>query len=282
MRDCFRDNATSKQPVERPFTFSYRLGFVITIIACTSCSGRVTAPHLSSPVQVTSQSQPSPELERVQNQSDSALLAVISGACLEAWRKELAGDEAGAVKQLKELDRKYPRVSTVRFMLGQVMEHSGKKAEAIKYYREAVSQSDFDSMHVFKLAESLRTAGNAKDAIPYYRKLLNGAPDFTEGKLGLAKSLAAVDPKSPEAHELFMEVFKLAESLRATDKANDAIPYYREIVLANPKFAPGQLGLAKALLDVDPNSKEALGVLRQIVKDEPKNKEALAALAGKH
>ena len=227
MRDCFHDNPMSAKKAGRSSALIYQSGFLISLISFTSCTSRVNAPQLSSPVQVTSQNQPvstPSQLERGLNQSDFAAEAVISNACVEAWRKELAGDEAGAVKQLKELDKKYPRVSTVRFMLGQVMEHSGKKQEAIKYYRDAVLQSDFDSMHVFKLAEALRTTGNADGAIPYYRKLLKGAPEFTDGKLGLAKALLAVDPKSPEA----------------------------------------------------------LGILRQIVKDEPKNKEALAALAGKH
>lgn len=217
----------TRKEAGRPSALFYQLGCLITLIGFTSCSNRITAPRMSSPVQVTSQNQPvsaPSQLEPGMNQSDLAVEAVVSNACVEAWRKELSGDEAGAVKQLKELDKKYPRVSTVRFMLGQVMEHSGKKQEAIKYYREAVLQSDFDSMHVFKLAETLRTTGNADGAIPYYRKLVKGAPEFTDGKLGLAKALLAVDPKSPEA----------------------------------------------------------LGILRQIVKDEPKNKEALAALAGKH
>ena len=227
MRDCFRNRAKSKKGARCPSGPFYQLAILFTLISLTSCSSRVAAPELSSPVQVTSQSQPVSDPSQLGQgaiMSDRDAEAAIDGACVEAWRKELAGDEKGAVKQLNDLDRKYPRVSTVRFMLGQVMEHSGKKQEAIKYYHEAVGQSDFDSLHLFKLAEALRTTGNAEGAIPYYRKLLKGAPQFTAG----------------------------------------------------------QLGLAKALLDVEPKSPEALGILHQIVKDDPKNKEALAALAGKH
>src|SRR5262249_16701804 len=149
-------------------------------------------------------------------QSDGEAEAAVSSGCVEAWRKCLRGDQEGAIKQLKELDKQYPRVSTVHFMLGQVMERGGKKQEAIKYYRDAVRQADFDSMHLFKLAEALRTTGDAKGSIPYYRKLLQGASDIPAGKSDPAKYL---------------------------------------------EFPPGQLGLAKALLKIDPNSEEAKGLI---------------------
>lgn len=133
----------------------------------------------------------------------------VSRGCVDAWRKALAGDEAGAMNELKSLDREYPQVITVRFMMGQVLERVGKKKEAVKYYREAVTKSQFSSMYLFKLAESLRTTGDTKESISRYRELLAKNPQFVPGMLGLAHSLYALDSKSSEARTVVGKVLEL-------------------------------------------------------------------------
>jgi len=209
MRDYCPDKARSvnRQP---PAKFCF-LTLLISAASLTSCSSRINAPTLP-PQSYTRADNPAVSTEdnssSILRQSDAEAEATVSKGCVEAWRKGLAGDQEGAIKQLKELDKQYPRVSTVRFMLGQVLERAGKKEEAIKYYRDAVRQSDFDSMHLFKLAEALRTTGDAKGSIPYYRKLLKGAPDFSPGELGLAQALLKIDRNSKEARELIGQVLK--------------------------------------------------------------------------
>jgi tetratricopeptide (TPR) repeat protein len=204
-----------------------RLSLLIAIVALSSCSNRVAVPQLapdSGLLREQPKAGPAPDFSQGLSETDLQAEAAVDQKCVEAWRIGIAGDPEGAIKQLKELDKEYPRVSTVHFMLGQVLERAGRKKEAVTYYRDAVRQFEFDSMHLFRLAEAMRTTGDARGAIPYYRKLLKGAPEFAEGKLGLAK----------------------------------------------------------ALLQVDPNSQEAKEEIKQVLQEQPKNKEALALSAGKH
>lgn len=123
----------------------------------------------------------------------------VSVGSLSAWRRALAGDEAGALRQLEELDKKYPKAITVRFMIGQVLERAGKKQEAVKYYRQAVRQSQFNTIYLFKLAESLRTTGDAEAAAENYRQVLEIDPQFAPARLGLARALWSLDKNSEEA-----------------------------------------------------------------------------------
>lgn len=126
----------------------------------------------------------------------------VSDGCLKAWRTALAGDTAGAMQQLRGLEKQYPKQSTAHFMMGQVMELAGDKKAAVKYYGEAQKAAEFNSLYLFKLAESLRQTGNAKDAIAKYRRLIEQSPKFVPGRLGLARALYVVDKNSPEARQV--------------------------------------------------------------------------------
>src|SRR6266849_6264446 len=112
MRDYSRDKA-KKVIGQRPAEI-HQLILLIAIAGLTSCSSRVAAPQLSLQNQTPSDSGatiPPGETNRSLDEVDLAAEAAISKSCVEAWRKGLAGDQEGAVKQLKELDKKYPRVS---------------------------------------------------------------------------------------------------------------------------------------------------------------------------
>ena len=100
---------------------------------------------------------------------------------------------------LNDLDKKYPKMKTVAFMKGQVLEKLGKKKEAVAYYQAAVTGNDFDQMKTYKLAEAMRTTGDIKGAIPVYRSLVATAPEFVPARLGLAKALLVQDKNSNEA-----------------------------------------------------------------------------------
>jgi predicted Zn-dependent protease len=168
----------------------------------------------------------------------------VSKGCVEAWRKALKGDEKGAMSQLDSLSRKYPGVSTVVFMKGQVMDHLGKKKEAVEYYKQAVSPKEFSTLHIFKLAEALRATQQNQDAITQYRRLNKLAPDFAPGHIGLAKSLLSIDKNSKEA----------------TSELD------------------GVVASAKSQLETDPNAPEARESLKGVLEARPDDKEAKALL----
>jgi tetratricopeptide (TPR) repeat protein len=110
----------------------------------------------------------------------------VGEGCLKAWRKAInEKDEAGAMKMLEELDKKYSGISTVQFMMGQVKDHFGKSKEALDHYKRAHSTNEFSSMQTFKLAESTRKSGDSKGSIVYYEKLLANL-DRATGDYGMS------------------------------------------------------------------------------------------------
>jgi tetratricopeptide (TPR) repeat protein len=177
----------------------------------TSCSGQIHTPvsGLSGGgIDARLRNDPAaPQL--LPDTTDGEKDAALSEGCVEAWRKALKGDEAGAMKQLQELDKRYPQAVTVKFMMGQVADHSGKKKQAAEYYRQAVGKSRFNSMYLFKLAESLRTAGNVKEAAPRYRELIALNPDFVPARVGLAECLWKSDKTSQEARQQVQKALEL-------------------------------------------------------------------------
>lgn len=191
----------------------------------------------------------SPEVSAAGTKIDVDMAAedVIAKECLQAWRKALKGDEKGSLAQLDELEKRYPKYSTIKFMKGQVLEHLGKGEEAIKYYRESLDNSEFSSIRQFKLAEALRKTKKYKDSEQLYRKLLKTFTDFPDAKLGLARCLIAQDDHSKEGHQLVAETVILCEALVKT----------RE----DSKVAEGKRVLAE-VLEVDPanaGAKKLLG-----------------------
>lgn len=142
-------------------------------------------------------------------EQDMAIEGEVSSGCVEAWRKGLKGDEKGAMKQLNDLSQRYPNVGTISFMKGQILDHLGKKEQAIAFYQQAITGKEFSTIHIFKLAEALRVTHRDKEAIEQYNRLLAAAPDFVPGKLGLAKSLLAVDKNSKQAREQLESAVKI-------------------------------------------------------------------------
>lgn len=231
------------------------MALFVTIIALSACSGKIQAPAADSLAQVdVTQKDPHQagtaeiNIGGPPSEADMAAEAAVSEGCVSAWRKALKGDEQAAMAELDELDRKYPKMLTVRFMRGQCLEQLGKKKEAIKYYKESVTGFEFGSIRLWKLAEAMRTTGDARGALPYYRKLMKANPDFNHGKIGLARALIAIEGegKSAEASQLLASV------------VDDA----------------------KVLLKGDKNSKQARAELQGVVEADPRNKEAASLLSG--
>ncbi|HEY9869410.1 MAG TPA: tetratricopeptide repeat protein [Candidatus Obscuribacterales bacterium] len=165
---------------------------------------------------LASPTQPAAGVAQLVEPIDMEAEEVVSKGCVEAWRKAVAGDQAGAMRQLEDLNERYPKVVTIQFMMGQVLERGGKKQEAVKHYRAAVKDSRFNMMYLFKLAESLRTTGDAKGAAQNYRELLAVNPDFAPARLGLARALFMLDKDSSEARQEAERALALDPSSKET------------------------------------------------------------------
>ncbi|MFA6212624.1 MAG: tetratricopeptide repeat protein [Candidatus Obscuribacterales bacterium] len=190
---------------------------LLLLVTLSACSSKVDPPtgrfgklEQQTPVRAESQLMApgtSAESATASQQFDMAAETVISDGCLHAWRKACAGDEKAAMTELEALDRRYPQILTIQFMMGQVLSHFGKTEEAIIHYRKASVGNEFSSLHSFKLAEAYRKVGKNTEAVPLYRKLLKSAPDFLEVKLGLAQALVKSDAANKaEAQKLVAEV----------------------------------------------------------------------------
>lgn len=70
-------------------------------------------------------------------------------------------------------------------------------------------------------------------------------------------------------------VFKLAEAARTAGDTRKAIKNYRQLLVSQPDFAAGQIGLAKSLLKDDPKSVEARELIQRVLDREANNADAL-------
>lgn len=176
---------------------------------------------------------------------DMAAEEVVAKECLEAWRKAVKGDTKAAMTQLKALEARYPRISTIKMMMGQVMEHSGNNEEAARFYKDSLEQSQFSTIRVYKLAEALRKSGKPKEAIPHYQRLVKTFPEFSDAHLGLARCLI-LDNRRDEAGKEFAETVKLAKD---------------QLESKDPQANAEGKRILKELLDADPDNKEARQLL---------------------
>lgn len=182
-------------------------------VSLGACSNRVDPPserfgkleQKSDPV-----TQPSTASTMAANEMEAVVGTAVSDGCLHAWRRACNGDEAGAIKELEALDKRYPSILTIQFMMGQVYDHFGHFEKAIEHYSRASAGNEFSSMQAFKLAQAYRKGGKHDKAITVYRKLIKLAPDFPEGKIGLAQSLIASGGDKNEARKLVDEALKVA------------------------------------------------------------------------
>lgn len=126
------------------------------------------------------------------------------------WKAQRAADEKEAMRQLVDLQQRYPKSSSVPFMMGQVQDHFGKHDEAAKHFRSSVENNTRNPMYLFKLAESEYKAGEYDKAIEHYRTITSQNADEWFVKLGLARALLKKDPHNSEAQQLLQEVIKAA------------------------------------------------------------------------
>ena len=229
-----------------------RIFAAVSITACLfGCASTVkTDPSKMNKVELSKASQQDLLKETavggIPVQVDMQAEEVVSTECLKAWRKAVKGDEKTAMAELKDLEKRYPKISTIKLMMGQVAEHAGNKEDAIKYYAAALEDSEFSSIRVFKLAEALRKAGKFQEAIPHYRRLMKVSSDFMYAKLGLGACLLAIDKKSAEGATLIKETVKLASE---------------ELSSKQPKTVSEAKAILTEVLVADPGNKEARRLL---------------------
>jgi tetratricopeptide (TPR) repeat protein len=225
--------------------------FVVASMMLSSCTTSVQAPSNIGSVKISdgNSAVPSGGANEAESQNASEaemeMEGVVSKGCVEAWRKALKGDEKGSMSQLNDLGKRYPGVTTITFMKGEVMEHLGKKKEAVEFYKQSVGAKEFSMLHIFKLAEALRKTGQNKDAIVQYKRLVKIQPDFAPGHLGLGSSLLALDKNSTEGKEELSLVIASAKTEMDTD----------------PKTA--ELSL-EGVVQAQPDNKEAKDLLEKL------------------
>src|SRR5579872_2611859 len=99
--------------------------FFIACLALLGCSSRIKTPALPS-MDVKQELSTGRSAAIVDDSNNGESQEAFADGCLAAWRKALHDDEKGAMAQLQDLKRRYPKAYTLTLMMGQVEEHAGK------------------------------------------------------------------------------------------------------------------------------------------------------------
>ncbi len=135
---------------------------------------------------------------------------------------------------------------------------AGDKKAGVAELKKLSKQYPRSSSVLFMTGQVLERFGDKKEALDYYEKAANNS-DFAA-----------------------MSLFKIAESLASTGNTEQAIIRYRKLINIAPQFSLAHLGLAKALIKLQPHSAEAKKELEKTLELEPSNKEAQAMLSSIH
>jgi predicted Zn-dependent protease len=233
------------QTANRSIKFIGALSGILAVMTLTSCRGSMSAENLKH---VDYADKPTPQAQasapsndpgsgsQVTYQENIGKEQAVADGCLKAWRKAVNdNDEAGAMKMLEELDKKFTGISSVQFMMGQVEDHFGKHKEAVVHFRRAHSTNEFSSMQTYKLAESMRKAGDPKGSIVYYKKLLSNLEtatgEFHQDQMtqllgSVRMGLAQAYKESGQKKEALVEVNKV---LQANPEQTEAKSLLKEL-----------------------------------------------------
>lgn len=221
------------------------LSGLLAVLVLTSCQGSMNSQNLKKveyadkPNTQAAATLPSADPSsgsQISYEQNIGKEQAVADGCLKAWRKAVhEKDEAGAMKMLEELDKKYTGISSVQFMMGQVKDHFGKHKEAVVHFRRAHSTNEFSSMQTYKLAESMRKSGDPKGSIVYYQKLVSNLEtatgefqqDHMNQLLGSVRlGLAQAYNESGQKKEALAEVNKV---LQANPEQKDAKSLLKEL-----------------------------------------------------
>jgi tetratricopeptide (TPR) repeat protein len=95
------------------------------------------------------------------------------------------GDDAGALKSVKEAVQLAPNNFDAQLALGRALFGIGDDAGATVAFRAAVALRPTDAPALFYLATALEHGGDAVAALATYRELIARKPDNADGHLGL-------------------------------------------------------------------------------------------------
>jgi len=123
-----------------------------------------------------------------------------------AYAKLRHNDEAESMTMLKALEKRYPKASFIKTMMGQVEQHFGKKEEAAAYYEEGMMQNRRDPVLLFKIAEMRRESGKLERARSFYEQVIEIQPDFPGARVGIARCLLADKKSAAEGRKMLEDI----------------------------------------------------------------------------
>ncbi len=158
------------------------------------------------------------------------------------------GDDAGALKSVKEAVRLAPDNFDAQLSLGRALFGAGDDAGAARAFRAAVALRPNDASALFFLATALEHGGDMDAALATYRELIARKPDTAGGHLGLGV--------------LLLKRGELADGIRALQRALEINPnlYEARITLGRTLVAQGRAAEAvehlRRAAELAPNNPE--------------------------
>lgn len=164
------------------------------------------------------------------------------------------GDDAGALKSVKEAVRLAPTNFDAQLALGRALFGVGDDAGATLAFRAAVALKPADVSALFYLATALEHGGDADAALATYRELIARKPGSADGHLGLGV--------------LLIKRGGMDEGLRELRRALEI----------NPNLYEARITLGRTLV-AEGHAEESIEHLRRAAELAPKNPEPHYQLA---
>jgi tetratricopeptide (TPR) repeat protein len=164
-------------------------------------------------------------------------------------------DVPGALRERRELVRRFPYLAGMRFGLGEALARAGLRADAMDAYREAIARDPRHFLARNRLGEELLDDGRPGDALPHLEAAVRAGPqlgiahrNLGEALLKLGRPAEAegalrraieVNPELAAAHK------KLGDALEELGRLEEAGAAYREAVRLNPDYSAARERLAR-------------------------------------
>ena len=183
------------------------------------------------------------EVDRPQRAADALVLMAVIRA--------VRGDDAAALKALRDAVAVAPNHFDAQFSLGRLLFGMGDDNGAIKAFRTAIKLQPSHPQALFFLASTEDRSGDADAALVTYRSLIGVHPEMFEGHLGLGALLLKRGGRV-NVDEGFKELTRALE--------------------INPNLYEARVALGKALV-ANGHPQEALAHLERAAKIAPENPE---------
>ena len=198
-----------------------------------------------------------------------------------------SGNYQGSFEISSAYSAQHPESAEALKLLGMAQFMLGKTDQALIALQHAVELAPRDPDAYYYLGRLYFSKDNAVEALAAFQKLLEIDPASVRGLNNLGQSYEAL-ARFPDAEKAYLAA--IAAELRQVKRTewpfynlglfylnkgrvDDAIPYFRQALARNPKFASAKMKLATALAK-NGLSQEALDLLNQAVTLEPQNAEA--------